>query len=353
MASNPVVLVTARAAALGSLLLVIAPLRIAAQQAPRQPRPGRGNLIGVVVDTLGRPLDSVQVFIAGHRRSALTPRDGTFRFDSIGTDTVTVTARRTDHYPSSKLARLAKDGGTLVFELIPRLATLPVVVTEATLSGVRGVVSDTAFHAIAGADIQALGGRGGIVHSDSLGAFFLDVTPGQYMVRVTKPGMLPQMIGVTVPPTGGRRLAVHLEPGTDPYHARRAWAVDGITERLERRSAVWSHVYSREDIARLHVDDVVTLAKLGAIGPVSEDCSVSVNGLTSAPLWSINPDDIEFFEVYARMPAMGMGTTQPHGVTSINGNTRIRTQGTAPRSSRMGGGAGGSCPEGMFVWTAR
>jgi hypothetical protein len=334
----------------GALVPGAAPL--GAQQRPRQPAPGRGSLIGVVVDTLGRPLDSAQVFVAGHQRSVLTPRDGTFRFDSIGTDTLTVTARRPGYYPASKPVKLGRNGGTVVFEMIPRLTSLPVVVTEVALTGVRGVVSDTAFNAISGAVVEALGGRAGTAHTDSLGAFVLDVTPGRYMVRVSKKGKLPQMVGVTVPPVGGRRIAVRLEPGTDPYHARRAWAIDGITERLERRSAVWSHVYSREDIAKLHVDDVVTLAKMGAIGPVAEDCSVSVNGLTSAPLWSINPDDIEFFEVYAKMPAMGMGNTQPHGVTSINGNARIPTQGTAPRSSRMGGGTG-ACPEGMFVWTAR
>lgn len=334
------------------LIVLAAPRQAAAQQQGRAPvaNPGAGIVVGVVVDTLGRAMVGASVSIESGKLQTETSADGTFRFSDVRGDTVMVVARWIGYYPQSRHVVMGKHGGSVLFELTPHPASLPTVVTEATLSGIRGVVSDTSYRALAGAQVQAMGSTAGIVTTDSGGVFFLDVKPGQYMLRVTSDRHQPEMVSVTVPLVGGRRVAVRLMPGSNPYHARMAWAADGLRERLEMRSAAWSKVFTREDIARLQFSDVTAIALAGASQRVKSDCEASVDGLSSAPLWAIDPDEVEFMEVYVRMPIIGVKQSAPRGITSINGNTsstmQKRDQLDRPR-------IGADCPQAIMIWTRK
>jgi hypothetical protein len=323
------------------------------------PKPQPGTILGVVIDTLGRPLDSAYVFLNGRNRQVITGPDGTFRFDSLSGNAESLVARHSGYFPASQRVRVGKDGASVVLELSPRMNSLPPVITEARLTGLRGVVSDTAFNPIEGAEVQAMGGVGGIVKTDSGGTFFVDVNPGHYMVRVTKPGHLPQMIGVTVPEEGGRRIAVRLMPGEDPYHARESVYAFDLRARLIRRSPVGSHLYTREDIAKLNPRATAQLATLGVSQRVDDECDVWINGgMDQVPLWSLDPAELELLEVYeGSLPGAGDVAQKNRGVTSLRGNAAMGGQKSAAtngsRSVANGMSKSLSCPATIIAWISR
>lgn len=345
------------AALVAAAIVVAMPLVPAgAQQQGRAPaaNPGAGIVVGVVVDTMGRAIEGVTVFIDSRKRDMTTSADGTFRFDRIGSDSVTVATRRLGYFPQARRVALGKDGGSVIVVLVPRISSLPPSITSATVSGLGGIVSDTALHALQGAEVQAVGTGLGPGVTDSSGAFFIEAKPGHYMVRVTEAGHVGQLISVTVPEKGGRRLAIRLTPGRDPSRGRQSAAMNNLNDRLMRRSPTWSKVFTREDIAALNVSDVAALARIGASGSrVDPDCMATLDGNRGRiPLWDLDPDDVEFMEVYVRVPNDGGLTINPRGVTSLGGSGgAIRTQ---QRVVRPGIGAPSQpCPANIFVWTGK
>jgi hypothetical protein len=333
--------------------LVAVPLTVRAQGNPVLPRAGAGTIAGLVVDTLGRPIEGASVFLQERRREVRTGADGVFRFQGLmETDTLTVAARRIGYFPLSARVPIGPEGRQVIFQLNPRLTSLPAAVTEIELAGLRGVVSDTSLVPLRGATVSVLGGNQGIAKTDSGGAFFLNVKPGHYMVRVTQERHQEQMISVTVPPKGGRRLAVQLTPGVNPYHTRQAAYADQLRDRLIRRNPAHSRLFTREDIGKMNVADMSQLASIGAVQRVDENCTATVNGgMSQVPLWALDAEDVEFMEVYARLPNSGNFEINPRGVTSINGSQPIRTQSRSPRAT-IGGGIQ-PCPAGVMVWTRK
>jgi hypothetical protein len=326
--------------------------RASAQQNPPVPRAGPGIIAGVIVDTAGKPVDGVSVYLENLTRQVTTRADGVFRFEGITLDTVIVAARKPGFFPNSAIVPMGPQGQQLVIELIPRRTTLAPVVTEAEQSGLSGIVSDSASGALANAEVTAFGGARHSTKTGSAGMFYLNAKPGQYMVRITAKDHVPQEMGITVPPKGGRRIAVRMTMGGDPYRNMKAAVIDDMKDRLARRSTVYSKVYSREDILKLNPRDTKTLAVHGAPMLMSEDCWVHINGgVTFVPLWSIDPSEIEFMEVYARATISGGGLGSPRGRTSLGGRGRISTQVMNGRKPEENPGA--ICPAAIYVWTAR
>jgi hypothetical protein len=331
---------------------VIGASRAYAQQTPPVPRAGPGIISGVVVDTAGKPVDGVAVYLERLTRQVTTRADGVFRFEGVASDTVIVAARKGGYFPNSATVPMGAQGQQLVIEMIPRRTTLAPVVTEAEQSGLSGIVSDSASGALFGAEVVAFGGARHATKTDSSGMFFLNAKPGQYMVRVSSPGHVPQEMGITIRPRGGRRIAVRMTMGADPYRNMKAAVIDDMKDRLARRSTVYSKVYSREDIAKLHPPDTKTLAVHAAPSLMSEDCLVYLNGgITFVPLWSIEPSEIEFMEVYARATISGGQLGTPRGRTSLGGRGRISTQVMGGRKPEDNPGS--NCPAAIYVWTAR
>jgi hypothetical protein len=324
------------------------------------PLAGPGVIAGLVTDTAGRPVDGATVFLAGRNREIRTNADGEFRFTGIlTTDTLMLVVRRIGFFPLQARVPIGEEGRQVVVQLRPRIMALPVVLTEAEVTGLRGVVSDTMSNPLTNADVSVIGAASADAKTDSAGRFSVQIKPGQYMVRVTKSGHVAQMVGVTIPARGGRAIAVRMTPGRDPYQAREGWYAGDLRERLVHRSAAYSKVFSREDIERLNPRDLSGLASSAAAARVDPECTAQVNGgLTQVPLWSLDPEEIEFMEVYVRMPDRpGTGTgINPRGRTSINGAAGLSTQsaGRANRPMPGGGGRGQSpCGAAVIVWTAR
>lgn len=338
--------------ALGLLTLIaVAPFTMAAQGSPVLPQAGAGIVAGLVVDTSGKPIEGASVFLQERKREVRTGADGVFRFQGLNpADTVTLAARRIGYFPLSARVPVGAGGRQVIFQMNPRLTTLPAAITEIELSGLRGTVSDTALTPLRDASVSALGGGQGIARTDSAGTFFLNLKSGQYMVRVTRKGHQDQMISVSVPPKGGKRLAVQLTPGSDPYHARQAAYAEQLRSRLIRRSPMWSRIFTREEIGKLNVANMSQLASIGAVQRVDESCEASVNGgMGSVPLWALDPEDVEFMEVYMRTPNTGMETISPRGVTSAGGMQPIRTQ---QRVTIANSGVR-PCPASLMVWTRK
>lgn len=303
-----------------ALLASIAAGQAAVGQQPA-PRPaGPGTIVGVVLDTIGNPVDSVELLVGSIQRRTRSGPDGTFRFDDIKPGKYNVAARRPGYYPQVRSVVVDDKGGTVSFSLAPGVRALPPVVSSAPLGGLSGVIGDTAYNIVSGALISVVASDHR-ARSDSMGLFHIALKAGKYMVRVERPGYRSRLVSVTIPNDSGRRMTVWLTPSTRAQDARDAMALDSLEMRLAVRSPVWSTIYTREDINRLGIEDGAQLARLGANswkGSLDDRCMAIIDGgPIKAPLWSIDAADLEMMEVYSPRRGSGRVTSiKPGGTTA-------------------------------------
>jgi hypothetical protein len=295
------------------------------------PLPGPRVIHGFVADRVERPLDSVEVVIASLKRSTFTAADGSFRFEDVKPGKYKIAVRRLGYYPQAREVPVGDDGGATAFFLTGKSATLPPIVSSASRGGLSGVVGDTAFNIIEGASIWVLGSDRR-ADSDSTGAFFLDLKPGRHMVRVERPGYGSKLVSVTIPNDSGRRVMVWMAPAAQGTANREKQAIQDFSMRLMRRTPVWSTIYTRDDILRARHSNATQLATAGAGKRVDENCPAIIDGMVSAPLWALDPADIETMEVYASRPSR-------RGVTSINARAAARQPLAGP-----------DCTTRVYVW---
>lgn len=296
------------------------------------PRQGPRTLVGIVTDTSGNAIDSADVLIASLRRRTATNRDGLFEFTDINPGEYSVSARRVGYYPQTRTVTVDTAGGSTAFALLAHITGLPPVVTSAARGGLSGVVGDTTYNALRGARVTVIAGNRNTI-SDSLGAFYMDLKPGRYAVRISRPGYAPRLVSVTIPPDSGRRIVVWLTPSAPGFHAREAVAMDSLRERLLRRNPVYSKIYTREDVLRTGMTEATQFATMGAVMPVDASCQAIVDGniLDRTPLWMFKAADIEMLEVYGprrpsyapthMYPRGGITASRPSDVDPCNGVT--------------------------------
>ena len=137
----------------------------AAQQASN---PGR-TISGIVRDTASQTLDGAEVFIPSLRRTTAADTSGRFLFSDIKSGTYDVAVRRLGFFPQTRTVVVTNDsGGRVEFSLVPNRSSLPTVSVTAARGGLSGVIGDTSWRAIAGAEILVSGARRAV--SDSSGA---------------------------------------------------------------------------------------------------------------------------------------------------------------------------------------
>lgn len=288
-----------RLSALAFVVLAILPPPLPGQGAPVA---GTRELAGQVVDSAGVPVDSAEVTIEATRRTTFTARDGTFRFVDVRPARYTVVARKIGYVPDIRRIVVTGEGASVSFRLNRLARGLPAVVTVATRSGLSGVVSDTARVPLGDAEVEIIGGPQRTT-TDSSGNFFLDVGPGRFMVRVSADGFRPQRVSVTIPDGEGRRLAVWMTDGDDGAAARTAAAEYDLGQRLATRNAVYSRLFTREDLAKLNISDLDRLATAGATRRVGQGCEVILDGgPVKVPAWTLDAADLELVEVYPPRP---------------------------------------------------
>jgi len=283
-----------------------------------QARPaGPGTIVGRVLTTSGMALDSADVRIVELKGHVAADAGGLFRFDSIKPGNYTVAARRLGYFPGAREVVLGDVGVVVTIALSPISRSLPTVVTSAARGGLSGIIGDTAFNIISGAQIDIVAsGRRAV--SDSAGGFYIPLPSGKHMVSIKREGYASKLISVTVPVDSGRRMLVWLSSGSNVSLGREAAIMDSLRQRLMWRSAVYSSLVTREDINRSGVKELTDIARRGATYSIRDDCPAVVDGGPGTmPLWSLHAADIEMVEVYHyRQPQ--------NTVTSIRGGASAR-----------------------------
>jgi len=299
-------------------------------------RPGPRAVAGIVVDSAMFPIESVTVSIVSLKERALSREDGTFRFDNVKPGTYQVAARKVGYTPQVRDVIVDDRGGVVGLELVPLPQVLAPVVTSSTRGGLSGIVGDTAYNPIVGANVWLMA-SGNRTTTDSTGAFFIDAKPGHYMLRIARDGFSPRLASVTIPADSGRQIVVWLLPARGSA-AREAALMDELSERLLRRSPIWSMILTREDIVRTGKEELVDLVNIGAGRPIDPSCLAVVDGKEHIPLWLLRASDIETVEVYTSPP--------PRSVPrSINNNSRTGGR-TAIQSDD-------ECRATVYVWLRR
>jgi hypothetical protein len=301
--------------------------------------PGAKKIAGVVRDTSAIPLDGVEISIPELQRRAFSLPDGSFRFEDVKPGQYSVRARKLGYAPQIRPILVDKDGGVGMFTLLPLQRALPPVIVSVARGGLSGVVGDTAFNPLTGAEVRVLG-HGEHTKTDSLGGFYIPVRPGTYIVTVKQPGFDYKMVSVVVPQDSGRRITVFLPPQSRVPTYREANNLNDLESRLAWRTQAHSRVYTHAELEEMHIDwayDAVNLAWgalcNGRVCRADEDCSVIVNGGPStAKLGSLTVDDIETIEVYAGQfgpptGGRGRGFAKPApGQTMLSNSSLARSE---------------------------
>jgi carboxypeptidase family protein len=288
---------------------------------------GPGTLVGTISDLASNPIDSVDVFIVSKKRQTVTV-DGKFRFDKLEPGQYNVSMRRIGYPALMRPVTVGDSGGAVGFCVAQLPRTLAPVITSAPRGGLTGVIADTAFGIVAGAEITVLGG-GQHTESDSAGIFYVPLKPGRYMVRVQRPGFQSKMVSVAVPSDSGRKMLIWLAPSTRGAAAREAFNAQELALRLDTISPARAKIFTREDINKFGATELRQLAQAGAVSYVDDDCMAIVDGGPSAvPIWTLKAEDLEMVEVYtSKLPR--------NAPTSIANQRRV----VAPR-----------CPVRVFAW---
>jgi hypothetical protein len=295
-------------------LVVACAARVEAQQPARLPAvvvnaapdpPGPRKIAGIVRDTSAIPIDSVEVSIVSLQLRTFSKSDGNFRFENVKPGTYDVRARKLGYAPQIKSMVVDSMGATGAFALLPLPHVLRPFVTTVGRGGLSGVVGDTAFNALVGAEVRVLG-HGHVTKTDSMGAFYFALRPGSYVVNFKQPGFANRLVSVIVPPDSGERITVNLAPPSRPLSLRQVHNVDDLNSRLAWRSHSHSRVYTNPELKQMKIEWVYDAVRKGFneiyTGPngwVDTDCAVIANGGPDIRLLAnLTVDDIESVEIY-------------------------------------------------------
>jgi hypothetical protein len=229
---------------------------------------------------------------------------------------------------------VADSGGVARFCLVPEARGLAPMITSARRSGLAGVVGDSAYKALAGAEVRAVG-ENRVTQTDSTGNFYLPLKPGTYAIWVSKPGFDRQTLSVTIPPDSGRQVAVWLG-SPRPDKNRRTFYQEELRGRLLRANSLYASIVSSEKIGLYSVDLARVAQAESKGGRIRDDCEAVIDGgPTTLPLYMIDKNDVAMMEVYVNRGRRG-------GATSIlSGSTR------PPTSVGM---SNPQCTATVYVW---
>ncbi len=261
-----------------------------------------GSVTGFVRDPSGQPVRDAMVYLSGQRLQARTRADGSYWLPISAKGKYSLGARKVGYRGVSDDIR-ADTGVTRVDLELERLPEfLPSMVTTAVRGGLSGLVLDEGGNPVANARVMAIGG-GSSTQTDERGEFFIPVRSGKYLVRVDKEGLRRRVIGVTVPKDQGRRMVATLAVQTTPPNPREGANLFDLNQALIRGSPVWQRIVTREDLIRMGVQDAQAVARRFAASPILDDeCATLDGGPSTAPLWAIDVQEIEFMVTTAAPP---------------------------------------------------
>jgi hypothetical protein len=263
---------------------------------PPNPPAIKRAMVGVVMDTSHRLLEGVDVAIRSPRRQGRTDRYGRFQLADLDTGTYELTVRRIGYAVAIQWYHVTDSGGVARFCLISEPRGLAPMITSARRGGLSGVVGDSVYKPVAGAEVRVVG-AGQHTLTDSAGGFHLPLNRGTYPVVVTKDGYGKQLLSVTIPPDSGREIAVWLgAPQRNPH--RFAQALDDMRTRILLSTPNRSGFMSAEALAKLSTT-LAGAALVAARTGVKDDCVAIIDGgAYRLPLYMIDKDEVAFMEVY-------------------------------------------------------
>ncbi len=268
-------------------------------------KPGARRVAGVVRDTSLDAIDSVEVSIVSLQRRVFSKADGTFLFTDVAPGTYEVRARKLGYGPQIREMIVDSEGATGMFSLVPLPYVLRPVVTTVARGGLSGVVGDTAFKPLPGAQVRVLGHDSHTV-TDSSGSFYMPIKAGSYVVDVKDAGFSDRLVSVVVPSDSGERIRVTLAPPTRAPSVREVHNVDDLGERLAWRNTQHSRVFTHADLVDMKVEWLYDAVQIGyhqvhsgQPGMLDEDCAAMLNGgPDTVSVGKLTVDDVEMVEIY-------------------------------------------------------
>lgn len=266
---------------------------------------GPGILVGIVVDSVGRAIEDVEITLGGRDAGTRTGPDGVFRLTDVAEGDHDLRARRIGFGPQAARVVVGPEGGRVIIVLRAHAAVLEPIVTSAARGGLSGVISDTVLRPLEGAQVRVFGAGGQWTLTDSAGSFFLPVRGGSYMIRVSAEGHETRLLSVRVPSDSGRWVGVLLREGEPTVRER--IAQEELRWRLAWRQGVMTSFFTREDLAKWGGLPLTNVVRMGAMKPFDSSCMALVNGGPErVPFWLYDADELESVEVYpgAECPAV-------------------------------------------------
>ena len=307
-------------------------------------KPGARKMAGVVRDTIGFPIDGVEVTIPSSHRRTISVGNGAFQFEDIAPGKYEVRVRKFGYAPQVRTIVVDSAGGAGAFAMVPIPASLLPVVSSAVRGGLSGVVGDTAFHPLSGAQVRVVG-HSNVTFTDSSGAFYMPVRPGTYSVAISEPGYDFKVIGVIVPADSGRRITAYLTPQSHAPSVREAHNLEDFASRMAWRTVSNSKVFTRAELEARGIEWVTDAVQMGWgwVGGVTDrdrndldlDCvAVKNGGPAFVQLQTLMVEEIETIEVYKALPSINM-TRMPAGQGArIVQSSRVSVPQIAPTNSR-------------------
>lgn len=254
-------------------------------------------------DGAGIPLVLVRATQGEFVREARTDSLGQYRIVGTWAGRWLVTARRLGYAADSSTVTVADAALRHDRVLVPLVPRIGAQVITAAWSGVHGVVGDRNYQPVADASVEVVGrNRGGTTNAD--GSFALPQLPGTpLLLRIRAPGFEPRLVSALVPASGNVELSVLLDAqqGEGPSRV--------LEDELEMRMA-WSSPLSayltRAEVLAAETRDLRVAIELAPTVNrkglrVTRAACVFVDGVArpSLPLDMVDPDRVEFIEIYA------------------------------------------------------
>ncbi|MEO5567537.1 MAG: carboxypeptidase regulatory-like domain-containing protein [Gemmatimonadaceae bacterium] len=304
---------------------------------PASPLPKPGALVGVVMDSALRVLDGAEVLVDGPLRRARTGIDGRFVMDSLPVGSYSVSVRRIGYEMAVQEYQVTTDGGVARFCLLPATRRLLPMVTSAKRLGLGGVIGDSLYKPLAGAEVRVLAGSSPVL-ADSTGGFFIPLKPGPYTIVVSKAGYGRQIVSVTIPKDSGREVAVWLGPV--PRNPNRLLAAyQDMRDRLLNANPSRSALISAEELGKNY--DAFFAAQAAIRNRIPPDCRAIIDGGPyTLPLAAIPKEDVAAIEIYQ----ISIARARPS--VDRRGSSGGRTFSTAPPPAK--GYCGASFD--VYVW---
>ena len=244
-------------------------------------------------------------------------------------------ARKIGYAAQVRSFKVEAQGGVAEFSLMPLARALPTVVTTAVRKGLSGIIGDTSFRAIEGAEVAVLG-KNMFATTDSLGAFFLPVPPGGYMLSIKRAGYADKIASVTVPPDSGRRMTAFLSP-RHPTEVRERWNLVDLQSRRAWSDPFKQPMYTRDDIQKLDIIWIWDLVSMAARTSIDPDCAVVVNGgPTLAELSTLTVDDVESVEIVKGGGGFSRPVTLPPPRPKKGPPPKVKEPGPSAKASTAG-----------------